>query len=357
MFVQNVRRRAACMARAVALAGVISSPGAFAATLVVNGTADASPPATSDGVCSLREAMQAIINAADFGDCVNGGGAYGTTDTVNFNIAGSGVHTINAAATLPTITKTMLIDGYSQPSASPNTLAVGDDAQLRIEINGGAMGVLPLFQLSASTGSIIQGLVLDNFGGHIIEIGVPFPSNWNKIAGNFLGTDPTGSTFVNGTNTVILVQGADNQIGTQFPQDRNVIAGHGGANAGTIHIEGGGNNENLIQGNYIGVNAAGTAAIPPGGSIAAIEVVGAPSTGIGGVIPDVRNVIVASGIAIHLDGGANNSQVTGNFIGTNAAGTAALGSAIGVQVSGGTSGIVIGAPFPGEPEEISSPAA
>jgi hypothetical protein len=44
---------------------------ASAATLIVNGTADASP---SPGICSLRDAMQSIINAANLGSCLNSGG-------------------------------------------------------------------------------------------------------------------------------------------------------------------------------------------------------------------------------------------------------------------------------------------
>ena len=42
-------------------------------------------------------------------------------DTINFNIPGSGVHTIAPNSELPVITEGVIIDGYGQPGASPNT--------------------------------------------------------------------------------------------------------------------------------------------------------------------------------------------------------------------------------------------
>src|SRR6476469_1816746 len=64
------------------------------------------------GTGSLR---QAILDANSMG-----GG------TIGFNIPGSGVHTISPLSILPTITQTVIIDGYTQPGnggppASPNT--------------------------------------------------------------------------------------------------------------------------------------------------------------------------------------------------------------------------------------------
>src|SRR6476646_8682136 len=82
-------------------------------------------PAPGAGTGTLR---QALVDA----------NATAGTDTINFNIPGSGVHTISPAANLPQITSAVIIDGYSQPgnggpSAHANTLAVGDDAVLLIQ--------------------------------------------------------------------------------------------------------------------------------------------------------------------------------------------------------------------------------
>ena len=63
---------------------------ASAATLTVDTTAD---PSTSDGLCSLREAIASINAAANSGDCVASGtynGGSGVPDVIDFNIAGKG---------------------------------------------------------------------------------------------------------------------------------------------------------------------------------------------------------------------------------------------------------------------------
>src|SRR2546422_8582080 len=101
-------------------------PMALAApmTFVVNTAADA-----DDGLCSsapsgctLREA----INAAN----ANPG-----ADTINFNIPGAGVKTIHLTSNLPFITDQVTIDGYTQGVAVANTLAVGDNAVLLVELD------------------------------------------------------------------------------------------------------------------------------------------------------------------------------------------------------------------------------
>ena len=62
------------------------------------------------------------------------------TDTINFSIVGAGVHTINLTSALPTITGAVTIDGYTQTGSSVNTLSVGDNAVLTIELNGTGAG-------------------------------------------------------------------------------------------------------------------------------------------------------------------------------------------------------------------------
>src|SRR4051812_44978134 len=81
-----------------------------------------------DGVCdavdcTLREAMYAAMEA-------------GGPNVIGFNIPGPGVHTIRPDTWLPIIFGDLTIDGYTQPGSSPNTLAVGDNAVLLIEIDG-----------------------------------------------------------------------------------------------------------------------------------------------------------------------------------------------------------------------------
>ncbi|MFN2511683.1 MAG: hypothetical protein ABR568_09595 [Pyrinomonadaceae bacterium] len=81
---------------------------------------------TNTNDSGLGSLLQAMLDA----------NANAGTDTITFNITGSGVHTIAPLSVLPTITDPVIIDGYTQPGASANTLAVGSDAVLLIEIDG-----------------------------------------------------------------------------------------------------------------------------------------------------------------------------------------------------------------------------
>src|SRR5262245_37434236 len=75
-----------------------------------------------DGFVTLREAITAANTNAASGDAPAGDGGL---DIIKFNIAGAPgtVHTIQPNIALPAITEPIVIDGYSQLGASPNTLA------------------------------------------------------------------------------------------------------------------------------------------------------------------------------------------------------------------------------------------
>jgi hypothetical protein len=91
--------------------------------------------------------------------------------------------------------------------------------------------------------------------------------------------------------------------------------------------------DNVIQGNYLGVAANGTTARP---NTRAILLTNSSNNVIGGTTAAARNVISASlssGVVI----GGNGNVVQGNFIGTNAAGTAALPNVAGVSIDSSTS--------------------
>src|SRR5665647_283260 len=128
---------------AVPVLALMGTPCA-GATVTVTSTTDISDGDTSsisaliaapgpDGVISLREAITAANNTPG-------------ADTINFNIAGSGVKTIYLLTSkLPPITEAVTIDGYTQPGTSPNTLAVGDNAVLRIQLSGDPAATGPTF--------------------------------------------------------------------------------------------------------------------------------------------------------------------------------------------------------------------
>src|SRR4051794_29327878 len=161
------------------------------ATVTVTGIGDT---IAVDGAVTLREAIASINAGTDLGnsDITNQNpGTFGTNDTINFNLAGAGVHTINATSALPTIVKPLTINGYTQPGASVNTLANADNAVLLIQLNGASAGsgTSGVTLGPGSGGSTIRGLDIANFAGN----GIVVQSNGNTVVGNFVGVDPTGT--------------------------------------------------------------------------------------------------------------------------------------------------------------------
>ncbi len=100
----------------------------------------------------------------------------------------------------------------------------------------------------------------------------------NVISGNYLGLGPDGSGIRRiGQWAIGLGPGAaDNRIGGTTPGERNVIAG---TNAG-VCVLGPGTSGNTIQGNYFGLNAAGTRQRSFGTGVAVSE--GGENLAIGG---------------------------------------------------------------------------
>ena len=84
----------------------------------------------------------------------------------------------------------------------------------------------------------------------------------NKVQGNFIGTDVTGTLDLgNVVNGVIIERRRDNTVGGTVAGARNVISGN--TNDG-VHINGAGASGNNVLGNFIGTSAVGTAAVGNG---------------------------------------------------------------------------------------------
>ncbi|MEX0879800.1 MAG: Calx-beta domain-containing protein, partial [Thermoanaerobaculia bacterium] len=275
-----------------------------AATFNVTNTSDS-------GAGSLR---QAILDANT---------AIGT-DTIAFNIPGAGVHTITPATPLPAITDPVILDGYTQPGAGANTLAVGDDAVLLIELDGATAGGAALAITAGN--STVRGLVIGGFSlGLVLST-----TGGNTVTGNFIGTTPTGTT-AHGNTTGISLDSPNNTIGGSLPAARNLLSGNA-AGAGLV-ISGAAASNNTVAGNYIGVDATGSVALP--NALGIYDEV-APDNTFGGITTTAGtppgNVISGNGASgLHLTTAAGN-VVEGNLIGTDATGTSALGNEPGIDI-------------------------
>ncbi len=104
---------------------------------------------------------------------------------------------------------------------------------------------------------------------------------------------------------------------------------------------------NVIQGNFIGTNVAGTSAL--GNTNQGVDIADAPNNLIGGTVAAARNILSgngAEGVRITASGATGN-HVQGNLIGTDLSGTFSIANAFaGVFVTGAT-GNTIGGTAPG----------
>lgn len=120
-----------------------------------------------------------------------------TPDIIAFAIAGTGVKTIAPATPYPSLTDPVVIDGYTQAGTSANTLAVGDNAVLRIELNGANTSGTAIGIDLAGGKSTVRGLIINRFGASGLSFfgsgGIRLSSDDNVVAGNFVGNDATGN--------------------------------------------------------------------------------------------------------------------------------------------------------------------
>ncbi|MGB7346615.1 MAG: FG-GAP-like repeat-containing protein, partial [Pirellulaceae bacterium] len=278
-----------------------------------------------------------VINTNDTGagslrDAITNANAQAGTDTIVFNIPGAGPHSISPATALPEITEAVVIDGFSEPNASPNTLAVGNDASLEIVLEGTTLDGTGAYGLDiAASNSSVRGIVFSGWGdvtwGGAIEIDAA--ANNVTIGGNYIGTDAVGTTPTGGRFGVSVFGGSGHVIGGATVADRNVISGNDSA----VTFWGGTNS--TVSGNYIGVTPDGTTGLL-NGSDGVWVTSGAGDITIGGSTVAQRNVISGNNSnGVFVEGGT--VTVTGNYIGTNATGAAAIPNDIdGVRIVGGT---------------------
>ncbi len=348
------------------------------------------------GIGSLRQEIAAANTA--------GGGS------IDFDIPFAGVQTITPATALPVITSTVTIDGTTQPGFAGTPLIQIDGSALGGNVNGLELG-------SAASGSTIKDLIISDFSGNAYGILVNgasnttiqgnwiglnatgtaaaangagiqllnssndligtngdgvndaaegnvisgntndgvliFQSDSNTVAGNYVGTDPTGvSPIGNGVNGIeVNIGGAsadNNIIGTNGSNDafnsdeRNIVCANG---AGGVSSNG---TDTVVAGNWIGVNVNGTALVNGSTGSVGISMVGNGGrigTNDDGIADAVEGNVVDSDGLWGIHDLAAGSVIAGNLVGTNPIGTVALsigeeGISIGSDVTvGGTDAV------------------
>ncbi len=293
---------------------------ASAATYTVTNTDDS-------GAGSLR---QAIEDAND-----NPG-----SDTISFNIAGGGVHTIAPESGLPEITDAVTIDGTTQPGAACGTLVPGLPASsntphtLLIEISGMnldptdpfsyGLGLLTLADTADST--TVKGLVMNGYYDDDLvygQAGLHFSINDTQtlsditIECNYIGTDATGTAAVPNRMGIYGEGGWSDQITDGLTIANNLISGNTIQGVSIIGYGG----VVTAQNNLIGTDASGMQALQNG------EV----GLDIRGLIELTvqANVVSANGgyggLAVGVHDG-NEGVVNNNYIGISLDGQTDLGN-------------------------------
>ncbi len=278
-----------------------AEPAHASETFTVNSTADPGDGVCDASACTLREAM----------DTAEANGNSQETDLITFNIPGDGPHTIRPASYLPYIQTPVIIDGYTEPGAFPNTLAKGTNAEIMIELDGSNAGATDgLYTDSEHT--VVRGLAINRFSGGGIEIQGPAQNNI-KIEGNFIGTDPSGTQDLgNGGYGVEFMFGSGLTVGGTTPAARNLISGNQDDGLMIYDTTG-----NAVSGNLIGTKSDGTSALGNAGN--GVTLIRASSNLVGGETPASANTIAFNakdGVAVRDSTNSTDSSV-GNRILSN----------------------------------------
>lgn len=162
----------------------------------------------------------------------------------------------------------------------------------------------------------------------------------NAILGNLIGTDATGSAALpnGGSGIDVFAAAPSTIIGAGYPGGRNVISGN---TLDGVRVSGAETDSTSIRGNYIGLNAQGSAALPNGGNgVSIFNSAGSDlfrATTLGGSFASTDSNAIAgnAGDGVSVSGSAI-ALVRGNFIGSSPDGLASLPNGFaGVAVFGG----------------------
>lgn len=240
-----------------------------------------------------------------------------------------------------------------------NTVNAGNADTITFHFSTGAPIItvgseLPTITKPVTIDATTQGAVVELRGGNVVTRGIVITGNGivvrglaingftiagiyatsssNRFEGNRIGTDSSGARAIPNAVGIYLAGASGNTVGGTTAGTGNVLSGNTIAGL-TIDGANGGGNNNVVQGNFVGINAAGTAAIPNTGGIA---VTNASGNTIGGLVSGARNVVsgnTQNGVTIDgTTSGASNNTVVGNFVGTDYLGTTPVPNNVGVAI-------------------------
>ena len=136
---------------------------------------------------------------------------------------------------------------------------------LLVELSGANAGAAANGLYITAGGTTVRGFAINRFGNDGILLG---QAGGNTIGGNFVGTTVDGSAAggnLGGVRVGDISSGSsDNTIGGTTPAARNVISGNRAGFDVVIYAASSGN---VVAGNFIGTDASGSALLPGGGRL------------------------------------------------------------------------------------------
>ncbi|UUO09290.1 choice-of-anchor D domain-containing protein [Blastopirellula sp. J2-11] len=313
-------------------------------TIVVNSTRDLADSNSGDGIAWTGQNNSAGVAEVTLRAAIEYANASAGIQQILFDIPateagwnGTWFH-IDTASVLPTLTDTTLIVGQSQEEfVDPPVI------ELR-SVSSSSFNGLNI--ATGAGGSVISGLSITNFVGD----GVSISTSDIHLHGSYIGVNPSGSSNGNNRAGVAIYAGSGNLIGTDADgsndlMERNVISGN--AREGIL-LSGDNVNGNVIAGNFVGTGVDGLAAL--GNTRSGVLINAGADRNIVGDMGDGldvsvrRNIIsgnVLNAVAItNIDSDFN--RISGNYLGVNAAGNAAIANSRGVWISTEAKSNIIG---------------
>lgn len=294
------------------LLAIVISPANGATTYTVNSTGDdgdatagdgACETATGNGVCTLRAALEEV-------DAGTGG------DAIHFNIDDATDSGCNAAThdcmirlggELPSIFQPVSIDGSTQPGSSCGDLWSGTAPIWHILITSGGSAAYSGLSIDGDQ-STVRGLAITGFAPGLDISCSGLSVTCARLYGNVDG---------------LRAHGAAHLIGGPSAGDGNLVSAN--QNDGIVIVDATGV---TIQGNFVGTNAAGTAADGNAGN--GITLVGSSTCTVGGTGAREKNLSSANGNGIRMEDSpetqhhATDNTVIGNYVGADITGATTL---------------------------------
>ena len=199
-----------------------------------------------------------------------------------------------------------LREAINAANASPN---FGERDAIEFDIPGSGVQTINLDFPESRLPAITDPVTIDGYTQPEAS------ANTNPLGG---GSNAVPLIELTGDFTGLVVDADDSTIsGLVINRSAPCCSSFGDA----IEIAG---DDNVVEGNFLGINAGGNAVGTFTGLGAGVEILtGANNTVIGGTTPAARNVISGNSTNIVLDGGSG-TVIQGNYVGTDAAGTAAI---------------------------------